>query len=221
MLNDDIHRRRRFADSAEPSYAKLRQPPAAVPTGVVMWDDFDGYYCEELRDLNATRINWNAKNLNCDRCTFAGAVPTAGSYGSTLQHFERVMGELSGKRENVRCMVIFQDPREDEANFVASSPHKDPALVGPGEMRYFGMNTTAWQSLGLNLATGDKNPSWPSEENAHHYLRRYFGRGPKSWSYEGIISYFIYLFRPSKAYITNHAKCHFGQKGQIKQVFRN
>jgi hypothetical protein len=49
------------------------------------------------------------------------------------------------------------------------------------------------------------------------YLHRYLR--PGSWSYNGIVAYFLYLFRPSDAYITNLAKCHFGGRSQANEVY--
>jgi hypothetical protein len=145
-------------------------------------------------------------------------VPTAGSYASTLDHFERVTGELPGKKSHVRCLLVFQDPRGGEENFTACDPLLDPKFLGRDKMRYFCMNSLAWRVLGLDKATRSENPCWPTDATAHHYLRRYLqSRGV--WSYEGIIAYFLHLFRPGTAYITNLAKCHFGEN-QNGKVFR-
>jgi len=65
-------------------------------------------------------------------------------------------------------------------------------------------------------------PCWPRTETAHHYPWRYFrgGRGGNAWSYDALITYFVWLLRPADVYVTNLAKCFFGDaKTQTSEVF--
>lgn len=87
-------------------------------------------------------------------------------------------------------------------------------MLGPYDHRYFCLTPVAWKTLKLSM---DGAPCWPGDNTAFLYLRRYLGHGPKSWSYDGIIAYFLYLLRPSDAYVTNIAKCHFDS--QTEGVF--
>jgi hypothetical protein len=187
------------------------------------WDRFFGYYSAELQELNADQLNWNtdAREFPCQNCSkFTGlGGPVAGSYGSTLQHFERAIGgELPNKRKDVRLLILFQDPRGRQ--YGIAKPLKDPASLADNEHRYFCLSIHAWNNLQLSACTGFAKPSWPSRENAHHYLRRYLRRIRRDcWSYDGFIAYFLYLFQPEMAYITNVAKCHFGAS-QKQAVFK-
>ena len=147
-----------------------------------------------------------------------GWPPTAGSYATTLTHYERAIGsQLPEPRNRIRCLVLLLDPRDSEDKFVACDPLRDPVTLGFQEHRYFCLTSTAWRNLGLDRWTGSRRPVWPDENSAHHFLRRYFGRG--SWSYDGFLAYFLFLLRPEAAYITNLAKCHLGGESQLHQVY--
>jgi hypothetical protein len=174
----------------------------------------NGYQSTALRDLNAEETNVNPSARGCHVCQPRRA-PTAGSYASTLCHYERAIGsKLPGRRTSARLLMVFQDPRPAEANFRAAGPLVDPARLTSAEHRYFCLTAHAWQTLGIRKGGG---PRWPTPSTAHLYLRRYLGRGPRSWSYDGFIAYFLYLLRPADAYITNAAKCYFAS--QTERVF--
>ncbi len=159
--------------------------------------------------LNALEINWSAEDQLCRSCC-DGQPPTAGSYASTLCHFERALDEqLPGPRTGARILMLFQDPRSGEDNFRSAPPDTDPADLLAGEHRYFCLTKLAWATLNLGLG---EHPRWPVAETAHLFLRRYLGRGPKAWSYDGFIAYFLALLRPADAYVTNVAKCYFSEQ---------
>ncbi len=164
--------------------------------------------------LNAFEINWSADDQPCRSCCDAQP-PTAGSYASTLWHFERALdAPLPGPRTGARILMLFQDPRSGEDNFRSVAPDTDPADLLAGEHRYFCLTKVAWATLNLGLG---EHPRWPVHETAHLFLRRYLGRGPKAWSYDGFIAYFLALLRPAAAYVTNVAKCYFSE--QIESVY--
>lgn len=159
--------------------------------------------------LNALEINWSPEAQPCRSCS-GGQPPTAGSYASTLWHFERALGApLPGPRTQARVLLLFQDPRRGEDNFRSVAPDSDPAELDAGEHRYFCLTRIAWTTLRLGLG---ERPRWPVPETAHLFLRRYLGRGPRAWSYDGFIAYFLYLLRPTDAYVTNVAKCYFSDQ---------
>lgn len=178
--------------------------------------------CPELAALNVHEINWSADldPPNCTRC--AGIipghpVPVQCSHASTLAYMEDVMDSLPDKRDGIRLMMLFKDP-PSHLQVNMGHPLGDPKLVGEGESHYFCLTQTAWENLLLHLWTGSQSPSWPTGETAHHFLRRYF-RADGQWSYDGIVAYFLWLFRPAQAYITNHAKCNFGVRSQPEEIF--
>jgi hypothetical protein len=184
-------------------------------------DSNAGFGSPRLRVINALEINWNPDiGLPCTRCL--GGLrdrPVAGSYASTLLHYERVIGEpLPEPRTRMRCLFVFQSPRPNPNRFRACPPEQDPATLEGDLHRYFCLSPAAWRNLRLDALTGSDVPKWPSEENAHHYLTRYFKGGP--WSFDAFIAYFLYLFRPESAYITNLAKCDFGKEGQTDDVYK-
>jgi len=182
-------------------------------------DDQQMIWHPDLAKLNAEEINWNPRLATpCLDCKKPGRwPPTAGSYASALGHFELVLGTLPEPKNQHRLLIVFQDPRPNEGNFVAADPRVDPRELGPDQHRYFCLTPVAWRDLGLCEATGSESPCWPTEDTAHHYLRRYFTN--HSWSYDGLVTYFLYLFRPSDAYVTNLAKCHLGGRHQPSEVF--
>lgn len=159
--------------------------------------------------LNTLEINWSTEAQPCRSCC-DGQPPTAGSYASTLWHFERALGAtLPGPRTGARVLLLFQDPRSGEDRFRSVAPDTDPAALDAGEHRYFCLTKIAWATLKLGLG---QHPRWPVPETAHLFLRRYLGRGPRAWSYDGFIAYFLHLLRPADAYVTNVAKCYFSEQ---------
>jgi len=177
-----------------------------------------GYPNAALSDLNIRETNWSA--VGCQACMDIRGIcypPTVGSYASTLSHYEAALGGTlpgcptwpHGPRKT-RLLVLFQDPR-GVPKFPVADPILDPREL-KGSHRYFLLTPLAWKVLELDRATGAPGPSWPSEDTAHLFLRRYFGIGPggRSWAYDGFIAYFLWLFQPAAAYVTNLAKCHFG-----------
>lgn len=178
--------------------------------------------CSELADLNVYGINWSADSdpPNCSGCARIipdHQTPVLCSYASTLDHVEQVLGTLPDKHGGIRLMMLFQDPPQ-ELPIDICHPLDDPSELGADETRYFCITQSAWECLLLHRWTGDPIASWPTEGNAYHFLRRYF-RSDGQWSYDGIVTYFLWLFRPAQAYITNHAKCNFGVWPQPKGVF--
>jgi len=162
-------------------------------------------------DRLAGRLNWEPLRATpCERCRSIMWPPTAGSYGSALGHFESILGPLPEPKSRLRLLILLQDPRGQD-KFLIASPTKNPVELADNEHRYFCLTKLAWKSLGLDIATGSAQPVWPTEKTAPMFLRRYFRRGRRSWSYDGFLAYFLYLFRPEAAYITNLAKCNFGK----------
>jgi len=179
-----------------------------------------GYGDNALKDLNENQINWRlSESPSCGACQgIAGWPPTAGSYATTLRHFEAALdAPLPSPRNRLRCTFLLQDPRDNEDQFVACDPLRDPATLKPHEHRYFCLTLPAWRNLGLDRKTRSKLPIWPDDSNAYHFLQRYIGG--RSWSYDGFLTYFLYLLHPQAAYITNIAKCHFGRRPQPREVY--
>ena len=155
-------------------------------------------------------INWDVTApLQCNGCKHTGRSPSAGCYPSSLEHYEAILGPFPEPRTDTRLLILLLDPRPVEKNFTVAAPTTPPQLLRPHEHRYFCLTQHAWKTLGLDSVTRSSTPVWPTELTAHHYLKRYMaGRG--KWSYDGFLAYFLYLFRPSAALITDLAKCHFG-----------
>jgi hypothetical protein len=155
-------------------------------------------------------LNWRVPGtLRCRRCKDIAWPPTAGCYPSALEHYEAVLGALPKPRTRARILILFQDPRPGEDNFISVDPTVSPSDLTGDEHRYFCLSPHAWRALGLHERTGCSDPTWPSAETAPHFLRRYFQRRG-TWSYDGFLAYFLDLFRPRSAAITDIAKCHFG-----------
>jgi hypothetical protein len=165
------------------------------------------------------RLNWDAPEgpLRCTGCTDFAGLPIAGAYPSSLWHYEAILGALAGPRTSARVLMVFQDPRPGEPNFRVADPRKTPADLRQGEHRYFCLSKVAWQALKLDRATGSAVPCWPTSATAPFYLRRYL-TAAGAWSYDGFLTYFLYLLRPTDAAITNLALCHFG-RAQSRSVF--
>ncbi len=107
-------------------------------------------------------------------------------------------------------MILFEQPRETETHFLDVVRPDEPApSTDPSRHRYFCLTPLAWESLKLAKRTGSPVPCWPTSSSAHLYLRNYLGRS--GWSYDAIVAYFLHLFRPEDAYISNLAKCFPGQ----------
>jgi hypothetical protein len=157
------------------------------------------------------RLNWDAPKgpLRCSGCTDVAGLPIAGAYPSSLWHYEATLGPLDAPRTDARVLMVFQDPRPGESNFRVADPRKAPADLRPGEHRYFCLSQVAWQALRLDRATGSAAPCWPTSATAPFYLRRYL-TAAGAWSYDGFLTYFLYLLRPTDAAITDLALCHFG-----------
>lgn len=182
------------------------------------------FWHPDLAKLNSEEINWDTpRAVPCTECKRLGVrwPPSTGSYASSLGHYERILKNLPQKREGLRLMLVFLDPRPIERGFVACHPLNDPALLSANDHRYFCLTPSAWRDLRLHEeppeGMGRDSPCWPSGHTAHLYLRRYFSGD--SWSYDGFIAYFISLFRPGGAYITNLAKCHFGGHARVDEVY--
>ena len=154
-------------------------------------------------------LNWDAPRgpRRCNECT--SGEPVAGAYPSALCHFEEVLGELDGPRSRARVLFVLLDPRNVETNFRLAPPDMSASARSAEEHRYFCLTNAAWRSLGLDRSTGSVTPRWPDADTAHHYLRRYLSSGG-SWSYDGFLAYFIWLFRAEQAAVTDLAMCHFG-----------
>jgi hypothetical protein len=167
------------------------------------------------------QLNWDAPAgpLRCTACVPTDGPPIAGSYPSALRHYEAVLGPLPGPLSDARILIVLQDPRAGEHNFVAMPPATDPGVLRGNQHRYFCLTGAAWRALRLDVATGSDQPHWPTLESGPHYLRRYLSRAG-SWSYDGFLAYFIDLLRPVDALITNLAKCHFGGATQPRRVYR-
>ena len=164
-------------------------------------------------------LNWSPSGtLPCKQCKDAAWPPSAGCYPSSLEHYESVLGPLPGTRTSARLLLLLQDPRPVETNFVVAKPNKDPRTLRSNEHRYFCLTPVAWKALRLDTSTGSVAPQWPNERTAPAFLRRYLA-GAGSWSYDGFLAYFLYLMRPAAALVTDLAKCHFGQQ-QSAEVFR-
>lgn len=190
-----------------------------------------GYTTPELCTLNADQTNWLAPRvLGCGECRGIGGIrfpPKVGSYASTLAHYEAALGvdlpraaTWPGRVRRTRLLVLFQDPR-GVPRFPIADPRRDPCDLGD-EHRYFLLSPLAWKALRLDEATGSGTPTWPTEETAHLFLRRYFGVGPggRAWAYDGFISFFLWFLQPADAYIANVAKCFFGnERSQPHDVF--
>ncbi len=157
------------------------------------------------------RLNWDAPGgpLRCAACADLANRPVAGAYPSALVHYEEILGPLLEARTAARILFVLQDPRAGEGNFKTAPPTTPGTQLAADEHRYFCLTPLAWRALKLDRATGCAIPQWPTAATAHHFLRRYLSsRG--AWSYDGFLAYFIYLFRPSEAGVTDLAKCHFG-----------
>ena len=165
-------------------------------------------------------INWEApKTIRCEGCkNIPGIVwrPKSGSHPSSLSHFEAILGRLDEPRTKARILIVLQDPRSNEEGFKIADPSKAPTDLAPDEHRYFCLTSLAWRALKLDKTVGF-NPCWPTIETAHYFLARYFSIN-RSWSYDGFLAYFLYLFRPESAVITNLAKCYF--TAQNDSVYR-
>jgi hypothetical protein len=157
------------------------------------------------------QLNWDAPHgpLRRVACSDLGVTPLAGAYPSALFHYEQVLGSLGEPRSRARILMILQDPRAGEKNFQAVAPTMPVSSLRPGEHRYFCLTITAWRALKLDQKTGKAHPEWPTAETGYHYLRRYLAASG-AWPYDGFLAYFISLFRPADAAVTNLAKCHFG-----------
>jgi hypothetical protein len=155
-------------------------------------------------------LNWDAPRgpRRCEECGLGE--PVAGAYPSALFHFEQVLGDLGGDRSDARILFVLLDPRNGEANFQLAPPTQPASVRAADEHRYFCLTAAAWHALSLDRATGSATPCWPDPKTAHHYLRRYLSSGG-SWSYDGFLAYFIWLFRPRDAGVTDLAMCHFGR----------
>lgn len=134
-----------------------------------------------------------------------------------LCHFEEALGPLCMPRSAVRALLLFQDPR-GEKRFELSDPAAAAHERPKGTHRYFCLTQEAWQALRLDAGTGSPIPRWPAREDAYMYLRRYLGV-QRSWSYDGLIAYFLQLLRPADALVTNVIKCHFGRNPTVN-VFK-
>lgn len=176
------------------------------------------YYDPALAALNDAEINWG-KQFPCQKCRNHGSWPPSGSYASTLLHFEQLLGELPDPRLSLRLLVLFQDPKppgKDPEN--VSQPLKPPENLAEDEHRYFCLTPVAWKFLCLDHKVS-RELCWPTEETAHHYLHRYYRK--RKGFLDGVIAYFLYLLRPSQAYVTNLAKCHLGRRPQASAIFGN
>lgn len=170
------------------------------------------WYHPGLAVLNSEKINWCPHIVNCEECVDAipdHPNPVRCSYASTLAHFERVMGDLPRPRvAGAKIVMLFLDPPARELP-TTCGPRIDPKKLPSEVRRYFCLSKCGWDNLELAEHTESLFPVWPTHENAHHYLRRYFHAPPEQWSYDAIFAYFFYLFRPEQGYITNLAKCYF------------
>ncbi len=163
-------------------------------------------------------LNWDAPRgpLRCTACKDLAGAPIAGAYPSSLMHYEDILGPLDLPRTSARVLLVLQDPRAGEDHFQTADPTRAGVDLGPTEHRYFCLTPVAWRALKLDVATGKSAPHWPTSETAHLFLRRYLSSGG-AWSYDGFLAYFLYLFRPTDALVTDLAKCHFGddQDGRV------
>lgn len=179
------------------------------------------YWCQAdwsgpLADLNSAQINWSHEPpLNCNRCRCLSQwPPTAGSYASSLIHFEQAMGaRLPEPRSKLRLLMLFLDPRPIESNFTAIPPAKSPAGLSSDRHRYFCLTQAAWDSLGLVHRVGSDRPCWPTDETSFHFLRKYL-RGGNGWSYDAFVAYLLFRLRPLDAYVTNLSKCYLSQRSE-------
>ena len=166
-------------------------------------------------------LNWSGPEpIRCEGCKSISNIvwpPSSGSHPSNLSHYESILGALNEQRTRARILILLQDPRSGENNFTLADPKADPATLTQDEHRYFCLTLSAWRNLGLEQATNSVQPCWPTPDTAPRYLDRYMSRN-KSWSYDGFLAYFLYLFRPESAIITNLAKCYF-EKSQGGGVF--
>lgn len=171
----------------------------------------------EFRRINR-QLNWDVpkESPRCTQCDVFGE-PTAGSYSSSLANFEESLGPAPYSATRLRLLVLFQDPRPTN-RFEVADPDVPPSDLEAGVHRYFCLTRTAWDVLRLDTHTQSADPRWPQEDDAHHFLRRYFG-GTAQWAYDGFLTYFIYRLEPEDALITNVAKCHF-EKGSPAQWAR-
>ncbi len=145
--------------------------------------------------------------IHCEGCRNIAWPPNAGSYPSSLSHYESILGRFPQARTKARILFVLEAPRSGEDNFKIANPRKDVSTLAPNEHRYFCLTQLAWENLKLDRTVSAK-PCWPTHETASYFLRRYLYNA--GWSYDGIFAYFLYLFRPETAVITNLAKCHFG-----------
>lgn len=169
-----------------------------------------------LADLNSREINWSREPpLNCARCSHLPQwPPTAGSYGSSLLHFEQAMAaRLPEPRSSLRVLMLFLDPRPGESNFTAVPPTRSPADLPPNLHRYFCLTQAAWGSLGLAGRVGSDGPCWPTDATSFHFLRKYL-RGGNGWSYDAFLAYLLFRLRPLDAYVTNLSKCYLRQRSE-------
>ena len=167
---------------------------------------------QELDRFNAALTNWNAPNyIGCRECPpvlEAAWPPAVGSYGSSLANFEAILGPLPARNRAGRYLILLQDPRPSEANFSLAGPDVPPAELKPSQHRYFCLTRFAWNSLSMEQFTGISHPVWPCEETASAFLRTYLRS--KHWCYDAFLAYLLWMLAPQDAYITNVAKCHFG-----------
>lgn len=163
-----------------------------------------------LAELNNT-LNWDSPNgdLRCQSCTGLGK-PTAGSYSSSLEDYEDLLGPIGAHRSRARVLILFQDPRPTHGNFEMLPPGALLAEVHDGKHRYFAPSPAAWSSLGLLWPPRPGTDGWPTSKTAPHFIRRYISANG-AWSYDGLAAYLLYHLAPEAAIVGNVAKCHFGK----------
>ncbi len=168
-----------------------------------------------LAERIGAEVNWSAKVQPCWTCDdVPGWAFSAGSYPGALSYFEAALGEpLPGPRMKSRVIILFQDARRSD-KFELAAPEEDVRTLGPGRQRYFCLTECAWRALGLDAKLGSETPCWPTTETAPRYLARYLGAN-HSWSYDGMLAWFLWWLRPADAYITNVAKCCAMGKGEV------
>ena len=187
-------------------------------------NDIHGYSHPALRNLNSNEINWDApRTVPCKHCEERLGLdqPCAGSYASTMRHYESFLGLLPDPRSQARVLIIFQDPRNPNAGekFEVCGPLEDGRSISKAKHRYFCLSQVAWDNLELGRWIGQEHPCWPQQGKAHHYLRNYFRLRNTYWSYDAFLAYVLFQLRVKDTYVTNLGKCHFGEQ-QTKQIYQ-